>query len=49
MQADAAVNPAPDGSSVRSTVMVEAAAMEIIEGAALRECNTTTLRSPFSF
>src|SRR5688572_30301075 len=49
VHAEAAVNPAPAGSSVLSTVIVVFGALGTIEGSALDELSITTSLVPFSF
>src|SRR6185436_369892 len=49
VQAEAAVKPAPDGSSVRSTVMVVFGGVGMILGVASPELSTTISITPLSF
>src|SRR5688572_32584711 len=49
VQAEAAVNAAPEGSSVLSTVIVVLAAFSTMIDSLLSELSTTTSRAPLSF
>ena len=49
VQAEAAVNPAPEGSSVLSTVMVVFGAFGTMSNSVLKESSTTTSLTPLSF